>query len=84
MLGRVQVPASPVVEPTQQTIRAFVACIEEGNRPRYDSAGCRGFLSVYGAIESACLDLNVTVARRGDFGVWDYNQFKQDLLTIRD
>ena len=24
------------------------------------------------------------IARGGDFGVWDYDQFKQDLLTIRD
>ncbi len=83
MLDCVQVPDSGTVEPSQQTIRAFVACIEEGNK-RYDSAGCRGFLSVYGAIESAYSDMNVTIARGGDFGVWDYDQFKQDLLTIRD
>ena len=43
-----QIP-SPVVEPTQQTIKSFIDCMEEGNR-RYDSSGCRGFLSVYDAI----------------------------------
>ena len=26
----------------------------------------------------------MTIARGGDFGVWDYDQFKQDPLTIRD
>ena len=83
MLDCVQVPDSGTVEPSQQTIRAFVVYIEEGNK-HYDSAGCRGFLSVYGAIESACSDMNVTIARGGDFGVWNYDQFKQDLLTIRD
>ena len=61
-----QVPDSGTVEPSQQTIRAFVACIEEGNKC-YDSAGCRGCLSVYGAIESACSDMNVTIARRRRF-----------------
>ena len=83
MLDCVQVPDSGTAEPSQQTIRAFVACIEEGNK-HYDSAGCRGFLSVYGAIESVCSDINVTIARGGYFGVWDYDQFKRDLLTIRD
>ena len=83
MLDCVQVPDSSTVEPSQQTIRAFIACIEEGNK-RHDSAGCRGFLPVYGAIKSACSDMNVTIARGGNFDVWDYDQFKQDLLTIRD
>ena len=75
MLDCVQVPDSGTVESSQQTIRAFVACVEESNK-RYDSAGCRNFLSVYGAIESVCSDMNATIARGGDFGVWDYGRFK--------
>lgn len=79
---RLQIP-SPGLEPTQQTINAFIDCMEAGNR-RYELSGCNGFVSVYAALGKACSDMPVVVAKRGDFGVWDYTHFVQVLQTIRD
>ena len=58
--------------------------LKKATNKRYDVAGCRRFLSVYGAVESACSDMYVTIGRGGDFGMWDYDQLKQDLLNISD